>query len=60
MVLADFESYLQAQKKIEENWHDQRSWAQKALVNIAHSEEFNADNTVARYAKDIWGLKKLN
>lgn len=60
LVLADFESYLQAQKKIEENWHDQRSWAQKALVNIAHSEEFNADNTVARYAKDIWGLKKLN
>ncbi|MDN5954929.1 MAG: glycogen/starch/alpha-glucan phosphorylase [Lactobacillus sp.] len=60
LVLADFESYLQAQKKIEENWHDQRSWTQKALVNIAHSEEFNADNTVARYAKDIWGLKKLN
>lgn len=60
LVLADFESYLQAQKKIEENWHDQRSWAQKALVNIAHSEEFNADNTVARYAKDIWGLRKLN
>lgn len=60
LVLADFESYLQAQDQVEKNWHDKRSWAQKALVNIAHSEEFNADNTVTRYAKDIWGLKKLN
>lgn len=30
-----------------------------SLVNIAHSERFDVDKTIERYAEDIWHLKKL-
>ena len=56
LVLADFEAYLKAQKEAEKTWANKRQWAQMSLVNIAHSERFDADNTIERYAKEIWHL----
>lgn len=58
-VLADFEAYLKAQEKIEQTWAQKRVWQQMSLVNIAHSERFNPDKTIERYAQGIWHLKKL-
>ena len=58
-VLADFADYLKAQEKVEQEWKDKHSWAQMSLVNIAHSERFDVDKTIERYAQDIWHLKKL-
>lgn len=59
LVLADFEAYLRAQAKIEQTWKQKRLWEQMSLVNIAHSERFDVDKTIERYAEDIWHLKKL-
>ncbi len=58
-VLADFADYLKAQEKVEQEWKDKHSWAQMSLVNIAHSERFDVDKTIERYAQDIWHFKKL-
>ena len=60
LVLKDLTSYLEVQNKVEQEWHDKKSWAEKSLINIAHSERFNVDKTIERYAKDIWHLKKLD
>ncbi|WP_297817059.1 glycogen/starch/alpha-glucan phosphorylase [uncultured Lactobacillus sp.] len=60
LVLADFQSYIDAQKRVEDAWKDKYTWAQKSLVNIAHSERFDVDKTITRYAQDIWHLKKLD
>ena len=54
MLLADFESYIEAQERISHDYLDRRLWAQKALLNIARSGKFSIDRTVAEYAKDIW------
>lgn len=59
LVLADFEAYLKAQEKVEQTWAQKRIWQQMSLVNIAHSERFDSDKTIERYAQDIWHLKKL-
>lgn len=60
LVLADFEAYLAAQKAVEATWAQKRIWYQMSLVNIAHSERFDVDKTIQRYAQDIWHLKKLH
>lgn len=60
LVLKDLIDYLKVQNKIERAWQDKKSWTQKSLVNIAHSERFNVDKTIKRYANDIWHLKKLD
>lgn len=58
-VLADFADYIKIQDKVEQAWKQKRSWEQMCLVNIAHSERFDVDKTIERYAQDIWHLKKL-
>ena len=54
MLLADFESYIEAQERISHDYLDKHLWARKALFNIARSGKFSIDRTVAEYAKDIW------
>ena len=56
MVLADFDSYRQAQKYITECYNNKQKWAKMSLNNIAGAGIFSADRAVAEYAKDIWGL----
>ncbi|MFC6180733.1 glycogen/starch/alpha-glucan phosphorylase [Lactiplantibacillus daowaiensis] len=53
-VLADYESYVQQQRQISQDFQDQTKWQQKALANIAAAGIFSADLAVARYADDIW------
>ena len=58
-VLADFGAYVEAQEKIEEIYQDRSRWARMCLVNIAQSGYFSSDRTIEEYAKDIWGIERL-
>lgn len=53
-VLADYESYVQQQQQISEDFQDQQLWQHKALANIAAAGIFSSDLAVARYSEDIW------
>lgn len=57
-ILADFEAYCDACKKIETIYMDKHLWAKKCLINIASSGYFSSDRTIEEYNKDIWHLKK--
>lgn len=56
MLLADFESYAQAQERIFSDYVNPLKWSKKALLNIANSGKFSIDRTVLEYAKDIWNV----
>lgn len=58
-VLADFDAYVQAQEQVAEAYSVHKTWAQKALLNIAHSGKFSSDRTIEDYVSDIWHLKKI-
>ncbi|MBV7390074.1 glycogen/starch/alpha-glucan phosphorylase [Enterococcus alishanensis] len=58
-VLRDFDSYLAAQKTIEVAYLDTRRWRQVSLQNIANAGSFSADDTVQKYADDIWQIEPL-
>lgn len=53
-VLKDFASYIDAQNKIDELYKNQSKWLEMSIVNIAHSGAFSSDNTIRKYARDIW------
>jgi starch phosphorylase len=59
-LFADFEAYVEAQKKAEELYADRSTWAKMCLVNIAKSGYFSSDRTIEEYADGIWKLKPLN
>ncbi len=57
MVLADFESYSNMQKKVEEDFRNTDLWTRKSITNSARSGKFSSDRTIAEYARDIWGVQ---
>ncbi|HRU97106.1 MAG TPA: glycogen/starch/alpha-glucan phosphorylase [Ruminococcus sp.] len=56
MVLADYDSYRNAQNYITECYNDKLKWAKMSLNNIAGAGIFSADRAVTEYAENIWNL----
>ena len=54
MLLEDFDSYCDAQARVEKAYADQKQWNRMALINVARSGIFAADRAVAEYADNIW------
>jgi starch phosphorylase len=59
LVLADFESYRQAQEKICRGYSDRETWNRKSLINVARSGRFSSDRTILEYNKEIWQAERL-
>ena len=58
-ILADFWSYVDAQKRVEAAYRDRDRWAKMALLNTASSGKFSSDRTIQQYVDDIWHLDKV-
>ncbi len=56
MVLADYDSYRNAQNYITGCYNDKLKWAKMSLNNIAGAGIFSADRAVTEYAENIWNL----
>ena len=54
MLCADFNSYWQAQKKVDEAWRDRGRWMRSSIINTANVGWFSSDRTIAEYAEEIW------
>jgi starch phosphorylase len=57
MVLNDFESYRQAQRRIDTLWADQQNWWRMSIANTAHCGWFSADRSIREYAQRIWHVE---
>ncbi|MBQ6231148.1 MAG: glycogen/starch/alpha-glucan phosphorylase [Eubacterium sp.] len=58
-ILKDFDSYAEAQKRVDEAYRDTAAWARMAMMNTACAGKFSSDRTIEEYVKDIWHLKKV-
>ena len=56
MTLLDFDSYKEKKEEALKAYTDQKTWAKKALVNIAKAGYFSSDRTIEEYNNDIWHL----
>lgn len=59
MVLADFDAYKSAQKKVASIYRDRMGFAKKSLINTSRAGAFAADRAIKQYADNIWGVKPL-
>lgn len=56
-LLKDFESYVEAQQKIDELYRNKKNWAKMSLLNTACCGKFSSDRTIHEYAQEIWNIK---
>ncbi len=56
LLLADFASYWQAQRRVDEAFGAPERWTRMAIANVAKMGFFSSDRTIAEYARHIWGL----
>ncbi|MBC7959098.1 MAG: glycogen/starch/alpha-glucan phosphorylase, partial [Vallitaleaceae bacterium] len=57
-ILKDFDSYIEAHKKVDIAYRNQSQWAKMVMMNTANSGKFSSDRTIEEYAHEIWQLKK--
>jgi starch phosphorylase len=58
-ILADFKSYADAQRRVQEAYMDTDRWAKMALLNTSCAGKFSSDRTIEQYATEIWNLDKV-
>jgi starch phosphorylase len=56
MLLADFDSYVAAQARVDALYEQPEALAKKAIVNVAGMGFFSSDRTIREYAREVWGL----
>ena len=54
--IADFPSYMETQRLIEQEYLSEEVWWKKAVLNVARIGKFSSDRTVQEYARDIWHI----
>ena len=55
-VMKDFDAYVDAQAKANDLYKDADGWARMSAINIARSGVFASDETIKRYAEEIWHI----
>lgn len=56
LVLADFESYAEAQKALDLAYRDTKRWARMCIINTANMGKFTSDRSMQDYVDNIWKL----
>ena len=56
VTIADFRSFVDAQKRVESAYQDTERWTRMSILNCAASGKFSTDRTITEYNNDIWNL----
>jgi starch phosphorylase len=57
MTIADFRSFVDTQKRVEDAYRDKDHWTKMSILNCANSGKFSTDRTIGEYNRDIWKLE---
>ena len=58
-VMADYEAYATAQKRVELAYMNTEMWTKMSIINSARMEKFSSDRAIKEYSDDIWDINKI-
>ncbi|GLK86770.1 glycogen/starch/alpha-glucan phosphorylase [Ancylobacter defluvii] len=59
LVTPDFDSYWDAQRRVDALWNNRPGWWTASAINTANMGWFSSDRTISEYARDIWHVPVL-
>ncbi|MCX7068653.1 MAG: glycogen/starch/alpha-glucan phosphorylase [Methylococcales bacterium] len=60
LTIADFRSFVNAQKQVEIAYRDKERWTRMSILNTACSGKFSTDRTITEYNDEIWKLDPIS
>jgi hypothetical protein len=60
LLLADYESYMEAQDVVEQTYRDTERWTRMSILNAARCGYFSSDRSVRDYASQIWQVRPVD
>lgn len=56
LLLADFESFVDCQQRVDAAYQDPEHWTRMSILNTARAGGFSSDRTIREYASQIWNV----
>jgi len=60
LALADYQSYVDEQDRVEIAYRDTDKWTRSAVLNVARSGFFSSDRSIQDYLDRIWHAAPVN
>ena len=59
MLLADYQSYVECQQRVNDAYYNQADWTRMSILNAARVGRFSSDRSIREYCRDIWGVTPM-
>ncbi|AFZ36870.1 glycogen/starch/alpha-glucan phosphorylase [Stanieria cyanosphaera PCC 7437] len=56
LLFADYQSYIDCQKKVSQAFRDRANWTKMSILNVARMGKFSSDRAIKEYCRDIWNV----
>ena len=57
LLLADYQSYIDAQARVSALWSDPQEWTRQSILNTARMGKFSSDRSIRDYCEHVWKVK---
>jgi starch phosphorylase len=57
LVLADYQSYIEAQERVSALWSDGQAWTRQSILNTARMGKFSSDRSIRDYCERVWKVQ---
>jgi glycogen phosphorylase len=57
LLLADYQSYIDAQERVSALWRKPQAWTRASILNSARMGKFSSDRSIRDYCERVWNVR---